>query len=48
MDNKLISEINEKILVEEIIKILKVDDNLIDGFGHDSAFISLISLLSMI
>ena len=40
MDNKLISEINEKILVEEIIKVLKVDDNLIDGFGHDSAFIN--------
>lgn len=40
MDNTLINEINEKILVEEIIKVLKVDDNLIDGFGHDSAFIN--------
>lgn len=39
MDNKKISELNEKILVHEITKLLEVDDRLLDGFGHDSAFI---------
>jgi thiamine-monophosphate kinase len=39
MDNKKISELNEKKLVHEITKLLEVDDRLLDGFGHDSAFI---------
>jgi len=40
MDNKTISELNEKILVKEITELLEVDEMLLDGFGHDSAFIN--------
>lgn len=39
MDNKKLNELNEKIIVQEITNILEVSDSLIDGFGHDSAFI---------
>lgn len=39
MNNKQISELNEKILVEEIIRLLEADEMLLDGFGHDAAFI---------
>lgn len=40
MNNKKLNELNEKILVHEITKLLEVDDRLMDGFGHDSAFIN--------
>ena len=40
MDNKKLYELSEKILVKEIIKLLEVDEMLLDGFGHDSAFIN--------
>ncbi len=40
MDNKKISELNEKIIVKEITELLEVDEMLLDGFGHDSAFIN--------
>ena len=40
MADKKISELNEKILVSEITKLLEVDEMLLDGFGHDSAFIN--------
>ena len=39
MNNKQISELNEKILVEEIIRLLEADEMLLDGFGHDAGFI---------
>jgi thiamine-monophosphate kinase len=40
MNNKNIYELNEKILVKEITELLEVDEMLLDGFGHDSAFIN--------
>jgi len=40
LNNKKISELNEKILVKEITEMLEVDEMLLDGFGHDSAFIN--------
>lgn len=40
VDTKTISELNEKILVSEITKLLEVNELLLDGFGHDSAFIN--------
>lgn len=44
MNNKKIIELNEKILVKEITELLEVDEMLLDGFGHDSAFIDTIIL----
>lgn len=41
MNNKKLNELNEKILVHEITKLFEVDSRLIDGFGHDSAFIDI-------
>jgi thiamine-monophosphate kinase len=40
LNNKILKELNEKTIVNEIIKTLEVSDNLLDGFGHDSAFIN--------
>ncbi len=40
MNEKKLKELNEKTIVKEITKILEVSDLLIDGFGHDSAFIN--------
>jgi len=34
-----LSELSEKIIVKEITELLDVSDFLLDGFGHDSAFI---------
>lgn len=39
MNNKQLKELNEKIIVQEIMSMLEVSDKLINGFGHDSAFI---------
>jgi len=39
MDDKKLNELGEKVVVEQIIKSLEVPDNLIFGFGHDSAFV---------
>ena len=40
MNNKTLDELNEKIIVKEITEMLEVSDLLLDGFGHDSAFIN--------
>lgn len=40
MNNKKLNELNEKILVKEITGLLEADETLLDGFGHDSAFIN--------
>ena len=40
MDDKRLKELNEKIIVQEITRILEVSDLLLDGFGHDAAFIN--------
>jgi thiamine-monophosphate kinase len=39
MNNKKLNELSEKIIVKEITQLLEVSDFLIDGFGHDAAFI---------
>lgn len=39
MNNKTLKELNEKIIVKEITQMLDVSELLLDGFGHDSAFI---------
>jgi thiamine-monophosphate kinase len=39
MNHKMLKELNEKIIVKEITEMLEVSDLLLDGFGHDSAFI---------
>ncbi len=39
-DNKILKELNEKIIVKEITEMLEVSDILLDGFGHDSAFVN--------
>lgn len=39
MNNKQLKELSEKVIVQEITSMLEVSDKLIDGFGHDSAFI---------
>lgn len=39
IDNKTLNELSEKIIVKEITKLLDVNELLLDGFGHDSAFI---------
>lgn len=39
MTDKTLKELNEKIIVQEITSILEVSDKLLDGFGHDSAFV---------
>ena len=41
-NKKLLKELNEKIIVQEITEMLDVSDLLLDGFGHDSAFINTI------
>lgn len=41
MNSKLLKELNEKIIVKEITEMLEVSDLLLDGFGHDSAFIDI-------
>lgn len=40
MNSKTLKELNEKIIVREITEMLEVSDLLLDGFGHDSAFIN--------
>lgn len=39
MNDKTLKELNEKIIVQEITQILDVSELLLDGFGHDAAFI---------
>ncbi len=41
MNNKKLKELNEKIIVNEITSLLDVDELLLDGFGHDAAFINM-------
>lgn len=41
MDNKTLGELSEKIIVREITEMLEVSNLLLDGFGHDSAFIDI-------
>jgi putative thiamine-phosphate kinase len=41
MKNYKLYEIGEKHLVSEIIKMLHADDQLMGGFGHDSAFLDI-------
>lgn len=40
MDSKTLGELNEKLIVKEITEMLDVSDLLLDGFGHDAAFIN--------
>jgi thiamine-monophosphate kinase len=41
MNNKTLKELSEKIIVQEITQMLDVSELLLDGFGHDSAFIDI-------
>lgn len=41
MNDKTLNELNEKIIVKEITQMLDVSELLLDGFGHDSAFIDI-------
>ncbi len=41
MHNKTLNELSEKIIVQEITQMLDVSELLLDGFGHDSAFIDI-------
>lgn len=38
-NRKTLGDLNEKIIVKEITEMLDVSDLLLDGFGHDAAFI---------
>ena len=39
IDNKQLKDLSEKIIVKEITEMLEVSSMLLDGFGHDAAFI---------
>lgn len=41
MIDKTLDELSEKIIVQEITQLLDTSDLLLDGFGHDSAFIDI-------
>ncbi|QTR46307.1 thiamine-monophosphate kinase [Thiothrix litoralis] len=41
MLDKILDEISEKEIVQEITQLLETSDLLLDGFGHDSAFIDI-------